>query len=225
MCWGDKLRRWQSYVAHRRCGYSSVNIICDGGRKHRTKKAWNRRYNDIPASQADSTPTSMLFIRVYCLYAASIHRVQFVQFQVNNLTQGPVQVLELNRLVFIEKVWAYLLWQKRPPRCACTSAKNRFLLQILPAEQQSPGIIFCLKWDKWAFMAAAQLRVPPHSPCFFFFYWWRCISWSDYAQAGPLKRTCLCFYVGEITPPQELSCACLQLAHFSSMMYSPLLFL
>lgn len=39
--------------------------------------------------------------------------------------------------------------------------------------------------------------------------------WSDCAQAGPLKRTCLCFYLGEITPPQELSCACLQLAHFS----------
>lgn len=56
---------------------------------------------------------------------------------------------------------------------------------------------------------------PTHTPCFFFYLWW-CISWSDYAQPGPLKRTCLCFYVGEITPPQELSCACLQLAHFSS---------
>lgn len=46
----------------------------------------------------------------------------------------------------------------------------------------------------------------------------------DYAQRGPLKHTCLCFYVGEITPPQELSCACLLLAHFSSNSVCPDLF-
>lgn len=48
----------------------------------------------------------------------------------------------------------------------------------------------------------------------------------DYAQPGPLKHTCLCFYVGEITPPQELSCACFAVGTFliklSVMIYSPL---
>lgn len=48
------------------------------------------------------------------------------------------------------------------------------------------------------------------------------------AHKQPLCCARLCFYVGEITPPQEFSCACFQLAHFSSnpshMIYFPALF-
>lgn len=56
-----------------------------------------------------------------------------------------------------------------------------------------------------------QLRVPHHV---FFSIYGGAFRGEITHNEDLLKRTCLCFYVGEITPPRELSCACLQLAHF-----------
>lgn len=48
-------------------------------------------------------------------------------------------------------------------------------------------------------------------------YLWPCVSWGWLRTSRPfVARVFVFFYVGEITPPQELSCACFQLARFSS---------